>query len=795
MPKIKTLTIREFRGIRDATLPIDGKSVVILGENGTGKSSIVDALEFFYAGQVGHLQGAQSVSTSRHAPHIRARPGSTSIEITFERVSAALLRTFDNAPAIPIDLQQYFSLGSRSTFILRRRNILDFILAQPADRYEQLAAIIGVDDLDTTERALMQTRDDVLAQRDSLGGQIRDAEQRLKNLVGDVVKDDLQLLAVLNQKLNSLKQEPLAMISEIGARKVATVAASRRPEETQKASTLQGVIGSIGNVRARARFFDSHGGLWTALDDLQKNRDHLREVLFHELLVVGQRLISEQALDYCPVCLRPVDRDELLASVEKRIQSAAEIAHKASLIRQLGSALSDDAKRQREAVERLLSQVTECGIPFDRIIADQYLALLGKLLNALEVEPTAMQLLPLTGLQQASEVELFMRWLDEVSASLQAESQKLLPTEQDKATVDVIDLLSSVNDCWQALTQLRAKFGPKAACCDEIAAVYDCFVNTKRSEVQSIYRELEDDIKRYFQVLHQNEGYHGLKLNVNEGRRASTEIKMDFHDKPQEDPRAFNSEGHLDSLGLCVFLAFVKRFNSDFPLIALDDVVSSIDGRHRSHICELLFAEFPQYQLFITTHDEIWFRELCSHQRAFSQPDRFLNLHILRWTLDEGPFLDRYIQPRERTDEKLRNADKAGAANDARTALEGFLREICIATQTAVVLKRDPEYTVSELQDPFVSRIRELAPSVYLGNETVFRKVQADGIFGNMLSHANTYAANASMDEVTNFVQAVRNFEDLFTCPSCGHIVEYIKPARLLKCRCREGGIVWQARG
>ncbi len=78
---------------------------------------------------------------------------------------------------------------------------------------------------------------------------------------------------------------------------------------------------------------------------------------------------------------------------------------------------------------------------------------------------------------------------------------------------------------------------------------------------------------------------------------------MSYYDREDEDPRGFNSEGHLDSLGLCIFLAFVKHFNAGFPLMVLDDVVSSIDARHRSHICDLPLEEFSDYQLFVTTHD------------------------------------------------------------------------------------------------------------------------------------------------------------------------------------------------
>ena len=43
--KIKNINVHAFRGIRDLELELEGKSLLIQGENGTGKSSIVEAIE------------------------------------------------------------------------------------------------------------------------------------------------------------------------------------------------------------------------------------------------------------------------------------------------------------------------------------------------------------------------------------------------------------------------------------------------------------------------------------------------------------------------------------------------------------------------------------------------------------------------------------------------------------------------------------------------------------------------------------------------------------------------------
>lgn len=72
MIRIKTIHIEEFRGIRDLDLDLDAKNFGICGPNGTGKSSVVDAIEFCITGDVTRLsgQGSGDLSVKAHAPHV-----------------------------------------------------------------------------------------------------------------------------------------------------------------------------------------------------------------------------------------------------------------------------------------------------------------------------------------------------------------------------------------------------------------------------------------------------------------------------------------------------------------------------------------------------------------------------------------------------------------------------------------------------------------------------------------------------------------------------------------------------
>lgn len=60
MVKIKTISLSGLRGVKGKLeLPLNKKSALFYGDNGSGKSSIVDAFEWFYFDRVDHLSNEE----------------------------------------------------------------------------------------------------------------------------------------------------------------------------------------------------------------------------------------------------------------------------------------------------------------------------------------------------------------------------------------------------------------------------------------------------------------------------------------------------------------------------------------------------------------------------------------------------------------------------------------------------------------------------------------------------------------------------------------------------------------
>jgi len=314
--------------------------------------------------------------------------------------------------------------------------------------------------------------------------------------------------------------------------------------------------------------------------------------------------------------------------------------------------------------------------------------------------------------------------------------------------------------------------------------IYTAFSDTKKTKIQEIYNTIQEDIERFYSILHPNEPHRNIELKVALSRRASTEIKIESFGRGGEDPRALTSEGHLDSLGLCIFLAFVKKFNEGCSLVILDDVVTTIDANHRNKIAELLLNEFKDYQLIITTHDGIWYEQLINSQRALNVQGNFVNMEITAWDVNIGPRLCPYKPRWERILDKLENNDKTGAGRESRIYLEWLLKEICEKLEVPIPFKRSGNYTVAELFDPAEKRVKEKLKDCDLKTSLLnrFQTLRATSFKGNLLSHDNPEIENLSSKEVEDFCNAVHNLHEEFLCPKCGKFLKYFRDSKIVRC-------------
>ena len=80
------------------------------------------------------------------------------------------------------------------------------------------------------------------------------------------------------------------------------------------------------------------------------------------------------------------------------------------------------------------------------------------------------------------------------------------------------------------------------------------------------------------------EGIGNLRMRLAEESSGSLNYGADFGGQSDIQPQAYYSDSHLDTLGVCVFLALTKRYADDSRIVVLDDVFTSVDQHHLGRI-------------------------------------------------------------------------------------------------------------------------------------------------------------------------------------------------------------------
>lgn len=295
-------------------------------------------------------------------------------------------------------------------------------------------------------------------------------------------------------------------------------------------------------------------------------------------------------------------------------------------------------------------------------------------------------------------------------------------------------------------------------------------------------------------VLHPNEKIENVSLYLPKDDKA-IDIKLKFYGIEQDSPRLTLSEGHRNSLGLCVFLAMTKRnAETERPLI-LDDVIVSLDRGHRGMIAEVLEKEFSDRQVIIFTHDRDWYTELGIQLN--SKTWRFKSLLPwespeigIRWSHSMSTFDDARSLLKDRPDSAGNDARKImdielaliaeklqikfpylrGEKNDKRMAAD-LLQQICSAGNNCFQIQEAENYhTYSDAMSEFNSA-HDLLIS-----------------WANRASH--TY--DLVLPEAEKLINTCEKVLKLFTCTYCNTKLWYATAANKDHVQCKCSHIRWR---
>jgi len=806
MVKIESVHIEELRGIRKLDLELDRKTFAICGPNGSGKSGVIDAIEFGLTGQIGRLtgRGTKGLSVADHGAHVDkvkfpdASFVRLGVYLTDLNKSATITRKISSPskPQIsPSDPDIKVALGEiaeHPEIALSRREILRFILVEPSKRSEEIQSLLKLEDVGQTRNALNTANNRLQAALTTTKTQLDSLRASLQRHLqtGSLRAEDI--LVAVNKRREVLNLAPIvALTRETDVNE--GLSATARAAEFNKESALR-------DLKA---FADAYSQL-DVLAQAERKRIGQNLAAFDTdpslMLALRQRSFVEQGIAFldrpeCPLCNSAWDSTEKLRDHLKAKLARSEEAQKLreALLKD-GGAVAKQAIRVAGLIGAVAKAAQDMG-------EGEFSHALRQWKSGLDAFGAGLDTVEKMAAQRS---RLAANWIgvpDSLTASLEAFTEKLNAKPDQSSTLDAQTFLATaqlrLNDYRRVMKEHK---GAEAARVRSKQA-YDIYCTIQERELNTLYQEVEKEFSAFYRALNQSdESKFAAKFTPT---ASSVMLDVNFYDRGLYPPAAFHSEGHQDGMGVCLYLALMRRLlGKQFTLSLLDDVVMSVDAGHRYEFCQLLKTQFPDVQFVITTHDRLWAEQMKSAKLVTSKALKTFH----SWTIDNGPLVESDSEIWNEIADSLGKGKVETAAHALRLHLEYSFRVLADQLGASPQFRIDGDYDLGDMLTAVLDRMKRLwgkaAESAQAWKDEPSEKTAAENKMllstcngaamveqwaVNRAVHYNAWA-NFGKKDFEPVVSAFKELLGCFRCAACGqwlHVSPRVRPESL-RCPCNK---------
>jgi energy-coupling factor transporter ATP-binding protein EcfA2 len=769
--KLVALRARSVRGIPRnwPDLPIGERGMVVYGPNGAGKSSIVDALEFGLTQRSTlYPQNRMNVSWEQGAPHVRDGAPEITLALKDDASRLTVIAPGVSPDAISEEGQAWLSAAAKSSFVLRRHMLLRFINEQPRNRYGLLEPFLNLGEFQEIEVGLKDWLNSLETQQITGTTALRMSEEKLRRIFrldAGVVPTRDNMFGRLNAILLRLQGKPCNDTLDLKARQqwLATEFGGK---------DRAGRLADLGGLKAQAQRLGRAGdyqamltGLIEALKALEQEIAARSDEILTDFLIRGRNVIRSQSLDDCPLCEQPIDRAAVLVRLDQRIQADARITSMRKLVDQRGKALSDSIGALIAATKQFINDwalVARAALPTAYAQTASMLEEFAAALDSPGLLSAQLKDYParLAGAVHSHDEQIV--FLDElIVAEGGGEQRQLLADAESMIQVLLVDVPKH-----EALAATATKTERDKRL---VTRLHGHAVEARKAAVQAALESVGNTANRFYEIIHPAEQIATSRLAVREAVEQSVNLSTIFYGT-EEPPLLHLSESHLDTMGLCYFLAFRKHEalgNPVFRVLILDDVMHSVDSAHRVRIAQLLKQEFADHQMIVTTHDEFFFyaalrRSLGSSGYSYQA--------ISGWDIALGPILgDPSTDLDSVLNQELRRTKNHNdlSASGGRF-FEWLLKQIAERLQIAVPARFERKHDIGSLWPAVCSKLKRHA-GFPAAHASLPEKLDATVWVRNACgAHDNPAASGVTPGEVSDFLNLLAELYHATFCQNCG---------------------------
>jgi len=734
--RIKKIEINGIRGLayrKDSPHIIDllnYRHLFLYGENGTGKSSFFDALEWGLTGEIEESKARKvekndilrnKFSEEQDRPYVKILYKNRDQE---EKVFIRFLNGKDT-----FELEEIVS----DNFIDAKR-IENFVIDTRKSLWNRFVNLLGFEDLILFEKRLIRLKNE--AKR-----KYEESEKIFNNKRKEI------------EDLESKKQQLETEFEEKLGKDWGSLLRSKEKEKvTEKFSDLENLNKAINYY---LQSVEEKHELNSELEELEKKlkriESTLSEAAISKIIEEAYNYFKEtQEIDKCPVCGQPIRYKDVLnrlAGLRQRLNEAIQFNNKIKN-------LEDDIDNKDKKIKEYNSNIEKL-----------YLKLYDSEIKVEESE-NALQMLS----SKKGEIEKEIEQLRDIIQLLESWGRYKEIVDAVRKGQENLENLSDEKNLkkkiWKDVRNFYVKYKEKYS-----ETISNELIRISKEKVTEIYNKINQSDNEVVESF------------IIEPDVEKTEITFQAKIRGREEminAISFLSTAHLRCLGFALLISRMQIHSNQIGFIAIDDPIYSVDHEHRYFLIKYLKELGNDYQLIITTSDRIFY-DLIRHQfnsnscvayktylGSYSSPVN--NEVVLGVEIKSSP--QNYIEEAEK---HLNHKDLRAASLYSRLALETVLFTVAEKVNLKIPYKRINKLGVRALMH---QGLKEKLKKEYGCDNDIdkqFQNLSDHRYFRALLSQSKGYPldeevhfpheerASYTVEEVKEVIETLKVFIDFLT--------------------------------
>ena len=804
MNKIKSLHILGLRGIKEPlTLNLNQKSILIYGDNGSGKSSITDAFEWFYYDRIGHLVSEETGATKGKGALRNLFLQSTDdafIKVGLNKPEFTSQKTIDSALKISqtnstIEFKDFLNESQSENLILRYKDLVRFIVATKKEKLDELQRIIGFNEVGTIRDLLRKNAGRIARSIKSNNYDNKKSVQQsiLIENFGQNITSAKQFFEVANKLIKPLKlkkeiknyQDITDVLKEIE---------TKEDTETVRKINLHNKINEnlsevIGNIEIISSEYSTYH---KSISELKKEKEKVEKLQLLNLLLEGQKLLRSEIVkdDLCPLCQQDKNKSELIIEINQRIEELEELKQEQENAEQQSKDLQETIQFNLNTLNSLKSEKLLNTKDFDVQLTqlNNFISSLRKYLDELK-----KNILSETEICKPDELTVEKAKFEKIANASRDKAKELIDSQKKNPKLQIHTKLSVAKQAYGQYNRIVKEETVLKKQQHTFEALFADFIKRQEEAINVFLEMFSEDINDYYTSMNPNEKVENINLiplKDNNNDLVGITMEYDFYDETKSPPIAYLSESHINCLGLSFYLASVKAFNKLNRFFVLDDIISSFDRPHRTRFARLLTSKFNDYQILLLTHEREFYELISSEVKS-----KGWLLQDLHWNNENGTVLKiPLIDYKSQIEDKFKNKDINDLGNLIRKYLERQLKIIANDIDAKVAFRFNEvneKRMASELLDSVQNKLKASSELKVLADIPKIKGMPM--LLGNTTSHDNEF--QESIEDLEVMWDDVKALIHCFFCSDCNKFISikyYDSVEKKIRCGCGKLKYDWK---